>query len=302
MAVTGKLTSKERVDRALAGADVDRPPFSLWHHFRLQAFPGERHAAATLDFHRKFRTDIVKVMSDFPYPKPAGGIEAIKPEANPFPEQLRALDIIREGLAGRNYFVETVFNPYNQAQKTFSKPEVQRLKQEQPQVLLDALEAIAESEVNHVRKALGAGAAGIFLAIDCAVPGVLTPEEYAKFSEPFDRMVLDAASGAHFNILHLHGDKVYLDLFWKGWPPAVINYESHLTGVDFAAARRQFSGVLMGGVDEVNYRTLSEAEIARQWHAAAAAAGKKYILTPGCSVPDNSTDEELIRLAHVVGA
>jgi uroporphyrinogen decarboxylase len=302
MAVTGKLTSKERVNRALQGADVDRPPFSLWHHFRLQDFPGERHAAATLEFHRKFRTDIVKVMSDFPYPKPAGGIEAIKPEANPFPEQLRALDIIREGLAGRNYFVETVFNPYNQAQKTFSKPEVQRLKQEQPQVLLDALEAIAESEVNHVRKALGAGAAGIFLAIDCAVPGVLTPEEYAKFSEPFDRMVLDAASGAHFNILHLHGDKVYLDLFWKGWPPAVINYESHLTGVDFAAARRQFSGVLMGGVDEVNYRTLSEAEIARQWHAAAAAAGKKYILTPGCSVPDNSTDEELIRLAHVVGA
>jgi uroporphyrinogen decarboxylase len=302
MAVTGKLTSKERVDRALAGADVDRPPFSLWHHFRLQAFPGERHAAATLDFHRKFRTDIVKVMSDFPYPKPEGGIEAIKPVADPFPEQLRALDIIREGLGGQNYFVETVFNPYNQAQKTFSKLEVQRLKQEQPQVLLNALEAIAASEVSHVRKALAAGAAGIFLAIDCAVPGVLTPEEYAKFSEPFDRIVLDAASGAHFNILHLHGDKVYLDLFWKGWPPAVVNYESHLTGVDFAEARRHFSGVLMGGVDEVNYRTLSEAEIARQWHAAAEAAGKKYILSPGCSVPDQSTDEELVRLARVVGA
>jgi uroporphyrinogen decarboxylase len=302
MAVTGKLTSKERVDRALQGADVDRPPFSLWHHFRLAAFPGERHAAATLDFHRKFHTDVVKVMSDFPYPKPAGGIEAIMPEANPFPEQLRALDIIREGLGGQNYFVETVFNPYNQAQKTFSKPEIQRLKQEQPQVLLDALEAIAKSEVSHVRKALAAGAAGIFLAIDCAVPGVLTPEEYAKFSEPFDRMVLDAASGAHFNILHLHGDKVYLDLFWKGWPPAVINYESHLTGVDFATARRHFSGVLMGGIDEVNYRTLPEAEIARQWHTAAEAAGKKYILSPGCSVPDQSTDEELARLTHVVGA
>ncbi len=302
MAATGKLTSKERVDRALAGADVDRPPFSLWHHFRLQAFPGERHAAATLEFHRKFRTDIVKVMSDFPYPKPAGGIAAIKPEANPFPEQLRALDIVREGLGGGAYFIETIFNPYNQAQKTFSKPEVQRLKQEQPQLLLDALEAIAESEVNHVRKALAAGAAGIFLAIDCALPGVLTREEYAKFSEPFDRMVLDAASGANFNILHLHGDKVYLDLFWNGWPPAAVNYESHLTGVDFATARRSFSGVLMGGVDEVNYRTLSQGEIARQWHAAAEAAGKKYILSPGCSVPDDSTDEELIRLAHVVGA
>jgi len=302
MAVTGKLSSKERVDRALAGADVDRPPFSLWHHFRLSAFPGERHAAATLDFHRKFRTDIVKVMSDYPYPKPSGGIEAIKPVANPFPEQLRALDIIREGLAGEAWFLETVFNPYNQAAKTFSKPEVARLRQERPQVLLDTLDAITVSEINHVRKALAAGAAGIFLAIDCAVAGVMTEEEYAKFSEPFDRRVLEAASGAHFNVMHLHGDKVYLDRFWKGWPPAVINYEAQLAGFDFAAARRQFSGVLMGGIDEVNYRTLSEAEIARQWHAAAEAAGKKYILSPGCSVPDNSTDEELVRLAHVVGA
>jgi len=302
MAVTGKLTSKERVNRALQGADVDRPPFSLWHHFRLQDFPGERHAAATLEFHRKFRTDIVKVMSDFPYPKPAGGIEAIKPEANPFPEQLRALDIIREGLAGRNYFVETVFNPYNQAQKTFSKLEVQRLKQEQPQVLLNALEAIAASEVSHVRKALAAGAAGIFLAIDCAVPGVLTPEEYAKFSEPFDRMVLDAASGAHFNILHLHGDKVYLDRFVTGWPANAINYSNFGTGRTVAAMRAQYGGVLMSGLDEKSFRHLSEADLRTQWESARAAAGKKFILTPGCSVPNDSTDEESMRLVKVTGA
>ena len=30
------LTHKERVDRALKGADVDRPPFSFWHHFGLK--------------------------------------------------------------------------------------------------------------------------------------------------------------------------------------------------------------------------------------------------------------------------
>ena len=30
------LSRKERVDRALAGQDVDRPPFSLWHHFGLK--------------------------------------------------------------------------------------------------------------------------------------------------------------------------------------------------------------------------------------------------------------------------
>jgi hypothetical protein len=40
----------------------------------------------------------------------------------------------------------------------------------------------------------------------------------------------------------------------------------------------------------------------RQWHAAQRAAGKKFILAPGCSVPDDSTDEELGRLPKVLGA
>ena len=60
------LTSKDRVDRTLKGADVDRPPFSHWHHFGLTT--PEEHAKATLAFHQAYRTDIVKVMSAFAYP------------------------------------------------------------------------------------------------------------------------------------------------------------------------------------------------------------------------------------------
>lgn len=298
----GKMTSKERVDRAMKGEDVDRPPFTFWHHFHLEKLPGERHAQATLDFHRKFRTDLVKVMSDYPYPRPPHGGDAVKVESNPFPEQIRALEIIRDGLAGRAYFVETIFNPYNQAQKVFGKETVQKLRQEQPQKLLDALAAIAKSEANHARRALGTGAAGIFLAIDNAQSGILTREEYAKFSEPFDRMVLEAASGAPLNTLHLHGDKVYLDLFFRGWPVPIINYAIHGTRVSAAQAREKYSGVLMCGLDEVNFRKLTEAEMKEQWHAAREGAGKKFILAPGCSVPDDSTDAELGRLPKVVGA
>jgi uroporphyrinogen decarboxylase len=296
------VTSKERVDRAIAGRAADRPPFTLWHHFRLEKFPAERHAQATLEFHRKFRTDLVKVMSDYPYPRPAGGIGAMKVETNPFPEQVRALEMVRDGLAGSAYFIETVFNPYNQAQKVFSKPEVERLRREEPQRLLDALEIVAKSEAHHARRALEIGAVGIFLAVANADAGVLTREEYARFGEPFDRVVLEAASGARLNVLHLHGDKVYADLFWKGWPVTAISYSAHATGVGVAEARREFPGVLICGVDEVNFRTLQEAEIERQWRAAERAAGAKFILAPGCSVPDNSTDEELSRLARVLGA
>jgi hypothetical protein len=42
------LSHIERVDRALAGKDLDRPPFTFWHHFGLKT--PEEHAARTLDF------------------------------------------------------------------------------------------------------------------------------------------------------------------------------------------------------------------------------------------------------------
>jgi len=111
------------------------------------------------------------------------------------------------------------------------------------------------------------------LAIANAQDGIMTQEDYARFSEPFDRLVLAAASGAPLNILHLHGDKVYLDRFVKGWPAAALNYSNFGTGRTVAAMRAQYSGVLMSGLDEKNFRQLSEADLRKQWEAARDAAG-----------------------------
>lgn len=291
-AAPGGLTPRERVRRALRGEDVDRPPFSFWHHFLDESLPGDRHARSTLEFHRKFRTDLVKVMSDYPYPKPP-----LKVEQNPFPEQVRALEIIRESLGGSAYFVETIFNPYNQAEKAASAEEVARLRREKPQALLDMLEAIAKSEANHARRAVGAGAAGVFLAIANS-----EDPEYAKFSEPFDKLILDSVRSAPLNILHLHGDKLHPARFYKGWSASVINYSPHATGISISEVRRGFPGVLMCGIDERNYRTLLESDLREQWHTAQQAAGKRFILAPGCSVPNESTDAELDRLPGVLGA
>ncbi len=297
-----KLRHTERVDRALRGEDVDRPPFTFWYHFGLEKLPGEHQAKATLDFHRKFRTDLVKVMSDFPYPKPRGAWHELGTLDNPFPEQIRALEIIRDGLAGSAHFVETVFNPWNVAEKLSSKEEVLRLKEERSQKLLDALETIARSEANHARKAISAGARGIFLAVANAQDGILSETDYEKFSEPFDRMVLDAVRDAPLNTLHLHGDKVYLERFYRGWSAVVLNYSTHGTGVAIAEVRGRYSGVIMGGLDERNYRTLTAAQLREQWRSAQEAAGKRFLLAPGCSVPNETTDAELGKLVKLLGA
>lgn len=293
------LTPKERVDRALSGQDVDRPPLSLWHHFGLEAEGPLRHAAQTLAFHRDYRTDLVKVMSDFPYPKPEGNWWELKEETNPFASQLEALRAIRDGLGGSAHFVETIFNPWNVAEKLSSKEEVRRLRDEEPQKLLNALEVIAKSEANHARLALEAGASGIFLAIANVEPSILSREDYLKFSEPFDRIVLDAANAAPLNVLHIHGADVYLDLFRKGWPAAVLNYSVRTTGIPIAKVREEYDGVLAGGIDEVDYRTASTEQLREQAETARREAGARFLLTPGCSVPNEATPEELRRLAAV---
>jgi uroporphyrinogen decarboxylase len=282
------MTSRERVERALRGQDVDRPPFTFWQHFYLAQFPAEQFAAATLAFHRAYRTDLVKVMNDYPYPQP------LRVEANPFPEQLRALAMVGDALGGEALFVDTLFNPYNRARKLLTRPELDRLKRERPQELLDMLETIAKSEACHARRALEAGAAGIFFAIEsCA--------EYATFGEPFDRIVLQAAAGAPLNILHLHGERIELDRYAHGWPAAAVSYSVRTTGIGMGEARGRWAGLLVGGIDEVSFRELEEAELAAQYSAARDEGGSRLLVAPGCSVPDATTGAELARLPRALG-
>jgi uroporphyrinogen decarboxylase len=287
------------VDRALAGQDVDRPPFSAWHHFGLEKEPPEVFAQATVRFHRQTGTDLVKVMSDFPYARGSGNLSRLRVESNPFPAQIRALELIRDGVGNQNYFVETIFNPWNVAEHLTSKQHLLELKANEPQKLMDALEVIARSEANHARLALNTGAHGVFLAIQNATPDVLSEEEYAKFSEPFDKLILSAVSGAPLNILHLHGSRIYWPHFTKGWTAAGINYSSIATRVPISEVRAQYAGLTLGGIDEDNFPKLSSNELRQQALRARQEAGKRFILTPGCSVPNNTSNEFVRRLETV---
>lgn len=300
------MTSTERVTKVLRGEDADRSPFTFWHHFLDETKPAATHAQSTLAFHDAFKTDLVKVMSDYPYPKPKGSWFDLKFDPNPYPQQIQSLDLIKKGLGGKAMFLETIFNPWNVAEKLSSKKEVQALKNEKPQKLLDALEIIAKSQASHAKKAIAAGASGIFLAVANAQAGVLSEADYVKFSMPFDQSILEAVRPAPLNTLHLHtdaamGDKLYLDRFHHGWPISAINYSLH-TQIGIADLRKRFPKVIMAGLDERQYRTLSTDDLRRQWTEAKKAAGKLFILAPGCSIPNDSTPAEKLRLAKLFGA
>jgi uroporphyrinogen decarboxylase len=294
------LDSRKRIERALDGKDVDRPPFSAWHHFHLESQPPEVFAKATIEFHQQTGTDLVKVMSDFPYPPGIGNLGRLQVEANPFPAQLRALALIRDGIGSDNYFVETIFNPWSVAEKLSSREEVLGLKANDPQKLIDVLEIITRSEINHARLAISAGARGIFLAIQNANPEILSEDDYAKFSEPFDKLILSAVSTAPLNVLHLHGNHVYWQRFTHGWAATGINYSSAGTTVPISEVRAEYPGVILGGIDEVNFPKLSGEDLRQQAKTAWRQAGKQFLLTPGCSVPDDTSAAFVRRLRTVL--
>src|SRR6202453_3956213 len=117
------LGQKERFDRALRGQDLDRPPFTFYHHFKRPT--AQLEAQDHLEFHRAYNTDIVKVMNDFDYPQSsAGKWYELKPLDSPFPDQLVTLKLVRDGLNGDAYFIDTIYGPYMTAMILFqSQPQ-----------------------------------------------------------------------------------------------------------------------------------------------------------------------------------
>src|ERR1700691_2020301 len=126
-ATPATLTHKERVDRALSGQDVDRPPFTFYHHYKRPT--AQLEAQDHLDFHRTYDTDIVKVMNDFDYPpSTTGKWYELKPLDSPYPDQLTTLKLIRDGLHGDAYFIDTIYGPYMTAMILFgAQPQFAKL-------------------------------------------------------------------------------------------------------------------------------------------------------------------------------
>ena len=102
-------------------------------------------------------------------------------------------------------------------------------------------------------------------------------------------------------LLHLHTlERPYLDQF-KDFQAPVINYSVKTSGIPISEVRKDYSQAIAGGVDEVDFDKLTTEEIRKQWTLAREQAGSKYIITPGCSVPDASTDAELAQMSRAVG-
>jgi len=247
------------VDSALARRPPERVPFSVWYHFPESARAGKPCAEAHLEHYRRYDLDYLKVMNDNPYDMPESmpvvklaknwlSLEPLPDDAPGFEAELSALAELEKAIGSEARFIVTVFNPLATAMKVSEKQAIEHLR-EDPESFDRGLSAISESLARFSRKAVEVGASGIFLAAQGAEPSQLSEEEYRRFVKPHDLKVLEAVSDAPFNMLHVHGTDVYMDLFLD-YPAGAINWPAHHSDYPVGKMRGLTDRCLVAGIDE----------------------------------------------------
>jgi uroporphyrinogen decarboxylase len=302
------MTKIERVRAALSGAEVDRPPFTVWYHFGLQHAPAERTAQAHLEFFEAYGLDWLKVMNDYSYPMPRGfetladardlkRLTAFDVRQGPLGEQLETVRLIGLALRGKALVVDTVFSAWNTLRRNVLKEAMGTFMEEHPTELEAALTVVNDNLIRYANASLYTGAAGIFYSVPATAESV-TPEQYERFMRPFDLAFLEAIRPfGECHILHAHGSELYLDRLLD-YPVHAISWADRHPGPPLTLMRQLTPRALVGGIDHVNFPYTSAARIREQVRSAVAEAGpRKLLIAPGCAIPTYSFPE-LIRAAR----
>ncbi|MCZ7567417.1 MAG: hypothetical protein M5U01_02300 [Ardenticatenaceae bacterium] len=315
------MNSRERVIAALAGRDVDRPPYALWRHFPGIDTDPTALAQATLAFARRWQIDLVKqtpnglyAVEDWGVPvqpaelvgtapeivvpprleSPSGWRElpALTPTAGALGRELEALKRVRDGLDSSVPVVMTIFSPLTLAWKLVG-PRLLDDLHDHDESLRAGLKIIARSVADFGRAALDAGADGLFFATQLATRQTLAPADYTTFGEHFDEIVLgEVRPRADLLILHLHGTDIFFSLA-NDYPVDAVSWHDRETEPILATAMGLTSRGLVAGLDRRAFLE-GPAVVRRQVRTALdMTAGRRLILAPSCVIPSEAPDEAL---------
>ena len=314
---------RERVQAAISGASVDRPPVCFWHHFH----PGGSGGAMAMDtvnfFARQFDQDIAKVMSDIPYPMPRKAIQSPEDWAmvldwgsaeNAFTQSyVSAVRQARAILGPAFPLLLTVYSPTTWAM-LFCDEYTARARfledlERTPSLVHGALGAIALNLRRLAAACIEAGADGVFLSCHGCDP-TLPQAVYNEIARPYDLLVLQGAQDGWLNILHAHSDHPQIRLEdFLDFPVKAISWADIKTGRSIAEVRGLTDRCLMGGWDRTSPLLTDKGAdmdaLVAGWtqdarEAVSQAGGKGLILAPGCSLPAHSTRRSLAALRMAV--
>jgi uroporphyrinogen decarboxylase len=328
------MTSRERIQAALEGRAVDRPPVSFWGHVYHRESSAAELVEATLESWREYRWDWVKLNPRKHYHvEPWGvryrypGVPDQKPVLDSWPvhvaadwaritpqpptagalgEQIEAVRLLRRALPADVPLIETVFTPLAVLGELVETPEELRAHLDShPDLVRGALEAVTATYEPFVRELLRAGADGIYLAtVDWASADLLTPAQHRAWARPFDLRVLAAAVDAPFNVLHVCKRRNLLFEFGD-YPVAACSWATNdPTNPTLREALGRLGTAVMGGISQDGALQASDSGAVLAEYAAALAetAGSRWLAAPGCSIPPNTPAANLHAIRDAVAS
>lgn len=302
------MTKRERLSRTFEGEKTDRVPVSIYQHSSVHDRGVAEFTKYTLEFHRKFDPDYVKVMYDELYDTPVNYqfacdpsvwemLEPLDPHKAAFGRYLESLKRVRDAVDHDTPVIATIFSPFHIAVRlAWSRlPEDCRLREDK---VAKGLSAIADSTCALVKAAKEeAGVDGFFLGAFGGEDEWLSAVDYARIATPFDRQILAATKGVPFVFVHAHGEKgAHFDLF-AGYDCGALSWEDRQGGPSLKAARERTDKCLVGGIDHVMAQTCSADKVYAQARDAIGSAGSAgFILACGCTFLPGTPDENMLAL------
>jgi uroporphyrinogen decarboxylase len=308
------MTKKQRVRAALAGEPVDHPPASLWGHDFLREWTAHDLVANTLDAYRPYEWDFIKFNPRATYfaeawgmkfgppdeqrqPRPLGALitepaqlrelKPVEATAGVFGEHLRSLGMLIRELHEDIDVLHTVFSPLSVVAMLCGAPQqFLALAKADGEAAHAAIAAATETLATYARASIGEGASGIFYApLTWASRDTCDDAFYAEFGRPYDLQVLEAASGADFNVLHVCRNHNMIDALLD-YPVAAFNWADHGEGnPPLDDVRGRTKRAVMGGVDQTQIAKMSAEDVNAQAREAMAKNDTRVFITAGCAIP-----------------
>lgn len=307
------MNKLNRVQAALRGEAVDRPPYSFWTHFPGIDLDPEVLSRETIAFARELDVDFVKTMpngqfctedwgaiSDFSEVAKGGVAKVIKAAVNcpedwskicrmdvtqgAFGRELKQIALVCSGLGVDTPVLATAFSPLTVAQKLAGEGYRAHL-QSCPELVSVALSNIAATMADFVQAALKAGCSGVFFATQESSTKCMSEETFRKFGRPYDLEVLNAAADGWFNVIHMHGEDIMFDVL-KDYPVAALNWHIGETDPQLAEYASQPGRMpVLGGLRRM---ALTNGDLAMTrsdiQSAMSATGGRGLLLGPACVI------------------
>jgi uroporphyrinogen decarboxylase len=273
----------------------------------------EKFTEFTLNFYNKFDPDYIKVMYDENYDTPVNHqflrsvelwrkLEEFEPHLGAFGRQVESLKRIKDAVGDGVPVIQTIYSALHVGYRLAGMRIFEDWKKD-PEGVSQGLETIAINHNKFVECCLSeAGIDGFFFGAYGCEEGWMSRDQYREMVMPSDKLMTQAVRKGEILILHIHGEeKAFFDLL-KDYECDAISWEDRLAGPPIAEARTKTDRCLVGGIDHFMAAKCKPEDIVRQGkEAIEAAGGKKLILAPGCTFPDDTPPENMLALRDAVG-